>query len=393
MASAYIITQDNEKIELERASLLLPYRGNWTCYYAQAASNTLISGQCKLVYLDKTLPAYVIQTGINEGRVSGVLCGGYGGISKTLKAQFYDKVHAYRIPIEDMMSESGEYLSKTSTASVLIQSVPQWARKVGRMGDQLSDICDFDGSLWRVLTDGTIFVGKDVWPNAAAFDYTLLTISPAFVNCSLSVRALGLVPGVKFNVKDNVFLPVGCVEYTMTPNKSMAKVWFLSDTSTNAATEDRLHSGLSNYIREVMRGVDFLAQYPGEIVVQRSDKTVDFRPDSPKIPPMTSVKLNVFAPGVKINVNAKTRATLVFKNGNPAAPEILCFDMGAGGRPAARKDDKVNVGRLNFSAVGMGVLEGTYTPPGEIIGIPFTLGTDIALKGIISEGSDIVEYS
>lgn len=393
MASVYIIDQYGEEIAIERGSLLLPYRGNWTFYYAQAASNTLVNGRCQLVYFGKKMPAYVVQTGINEGSVSGVLCGGYGGLSKNLKSQFYDSIHAYRVPIDDMMNESGEILSKSSTLSVLMQSVPQWTRKSGKMGDQLSDICDLDGSLWRVLTDGTIFVGKDTWSNAQSFNYNLLKISPAYVSCQLSVRELGLVPGVKFNIKDDVFLPVGCVEYTITPSNSLAKIWFLSSTSVSASTEDRLHSGLTNYIREVMRGVDFLAQYPGEIVVQRSDKTVDFRPDSSKIPPMTSVKLSVHAPGVKLNIPAKTRATLGFKNGNPSTPEIVNFSMGSGGRPAARKNDKVNVGRLNFSAVGMGVLEGTYTPPGELLGIPFTLGTDILLKGLISEGSDIVEYS
>lgn len=391
MASAYITDEFGVTHSLEKAHLLLPLHGNWTCYYIQASSNVQVRGKCTLTYFDKTMPAYVIQTGENQGKVSGVLCGGYGGLQKELRYQFYDKVHAYRVPIDDMMRETGEILSPLSTQSVLLKSVPQWTRKAAEMGAQLNDICDYDGSVWRVLTDGSIFVGVDDWSLLPTFDFDLLEIAPAYVSCLLSVRALGVVPGKKFKPMDGLELRVGCVEYSLTPEQSSAKVWFLADNATSS--DDRLHSGLTSYIKEVMRGVDFLAQYPGEIIVQRPDKTVDFRPDSDKIPPMTSVRLNVFSPGAKINIVEKGRATMAFKGGNPAYPEIVNFDIGIGGRPVARKDDKVNVGKLNFSAVGMGVLEGTYTPPGELIGIPFTLGVDINLKGVISEGSDIVELS
>lgn len=391
MASAYITDEFGATHSLEKAHLLLPLHGNWTCYYIQASSNVQVRGKCTLTYFDRKMPAYVIQTGENQGKVSGVLCGGYGGLQQQLRYQFYDMVHAYRVPIDDMMRETGEILSPLSTQSVLLKSVPQWTRKAAEMGAQLNDICDYDGSVWRVLTDGSIFVGVDDWSLLPTFDFDLLEIAPAYVSCLLSVRALGVVPGKKFKPMDGLELRVGCVEYSLTPQQSSAKVWFLSDTATSL--EDRLHSGLSSYIKEVMRGIDFLAQYPGEIIVQRLDKTVDFRPDSDKIPPMTSLKLNGFAPGVNLNITEKVRATMVFKGGNPAYPEIINFDIGAGGRPAARKDDKVDVGKLKFTVVGMGVLEGTYTAPNELIGVPFTLGTDIVLKGVISEGSDIVELS
>ena len=387
MADVKLIDKTNVEYDIERINLLFPYIGNWTAHLTLSESDVIPSGKVTIVCYEKRLPGYVIHSGINQGRVSAFVVGGSGGSQKELEPKYYDYTHSVLLPISDMMSESGETLSVTSNN--LFQTMPSWVRKRGDIGDQLNDICDKTKLVWRTLLDGTIFVGTDSFSTAPSFDFDLLEEAPIYTNALLAVRSLGVVPGQKIIIKENgPALKVGCVEYDISSSMSRAKLWFLEESGMS---EDRIHVGLSSYIKEVMRGVDYLAQYPGTINLQRPNGTVDFTPESPKIPPMTSIPIRVVPGGAKVNIIGPEKGILVFEQGDPTKPAIHFFFSGSGGKKAARVDDLVDVGTLIVTAVGMGVIAGTYTPPGSAP-LPWSLNTQILLKGKITTGSSKFEY-
>ena len=63
----------------------------------------------------------------------------------------------------DIMTAAGETLAATST-SLLTRYAPFWHRPVGVAAIALSSLVDAVGLSWRVLRDGTVWIGTETWP-------------------------------------------------------------------------------------------------------------------------------------------------------------------------------------------------------------------------------------
>jgi hypothetical protein len=235
-----------------------------------------------------------------------------------------------------------------------------------------------------VLPDGSVWLGQDAFAEAVLSQplQQLDDADPAYATGIYVPHAFGPLPGQSYQGQK-----VGCAQYKISPDAAFLRLWFL-DGATTDLDGGNLRRGLAQLIKETLR-VDWYGTYPGNVVLQRPDGTLDIQLDTTLIPPPTGAPYRVFCPGAKLSIPAGSRVEVRFDNADPTKPVAYLFDPGPATLGVARMGDSVDVGTLVFSAVGMGVLTGTYTPPGGSP-MPFSLGTPILLAGQISSASNKV---
>lgn len=338
MSDVTLTPAGKSALDVMKGDLLLPYQGNWTAHVWLADADEIPSGQVTLSWLGTSFSGYVLRAGSTEDRISCLIVGGQGGLWKPLPSKMYDYQLAVKLPLSEVLADAGETLSTQSSPSALLQTLPNWIRRKGDAGDQLNALADAVSVLWRMLPDGTVFLGLDAWQPAPSFDFALLSQNPAYATATLSVEQVGVFPGNKFQADPTVSPQnVGCCYYQIGPTLSRLTIWFLEEK----ATEDALHAGLASVIRETMRNTDYFATYPAEVVLQRADGTLDVIPDYPGLPPMTSIPIRVPVPGSKLHVKPGSRVRILFEEGDPRKYAADLFDSGSGGKAVARVGDTV----------------------------------------------------
>lgn len=358
--------------------LLLPLSGAWTAYLTQAEGDTAPAGPVTLSFHGIELAGTILRAGVAEGLVSAVVVGGNGGLARELPPKAYQQAPV-RLPLQELVAAAGEQLAPASTPAVLQRSLPAWVRRRAEAGRSLDHLAEAAGALWRVQPDGAVWVGLDTWPQTPPFEYQTIHQDPQADREDLQPLTAGVLPGQLFGGRK-----VGTVFYRSSPDALKCAVWYLQDAAP--AGEGPLYAGLAGLIREVMRGVDWLALYPARVLLQRADGSLDLVPDSSRLPPLTAVPLRVAVPGARVTVPAGARVLLGFESGDPTRPAAGLFEGGDAQRAAARVDDAVDIGVLQINTVAPGAIAGTYTPPGGQP-IAWSIGQPIQLRGKITTGS------
>lgn len=347
MSTCTVTTSTGEELDVMSADILFPHIGNWSAHLSFVGSEEKVEGPCVLTVYDQDFTAYAIpeKSGDSEGRFYAMLIGGKGNLSTSISSKMYNYQISASLVISEILSEVGEVLSPTSSPSFLNKLLPSFTRLAGSASIQISRLVDVAGGVWRVLPDGSVFVGTDSFSTLNNFDYIVEYEDPTRGLVQLSANVSTILPGARFPISSYNSLSeqkIGCVRYLIEPDRSRTTVWFLGET----VVTDALHEGLEAFIKEVMRGIDYLGIYPSEVVLQRADGTLDIIPDDPKIPPMTSVPYRTFHPSLKLKIPPKSRGNLVFEQGSPSGFAFVDFEAGQGGRKMSGVGDQVDLGFL-----------------------------------------------
>lgn len=125
--------------------------------------------------------------------------GGADGLRKRAKPVHY--VHPQvRTPLGDLLRAAGETLSATVLPAILNRQLEAWTVLDAPIGEQLSVLVARalgDGVAWRVLADGTVWVGVETWPAAGIADdaFRELGRSPVDDSLELGLDGAVLLPG------------------------------------------------------------------------------------------------------------------------------------------------------------------------------------------------------
>lgn len=385
------LTYQGVALDVSSGDLLIPVAGAWTAHLILADTELVPSGLVTLTWLGTPLTGFVLQSGISEGRVSCLVTGGRGGLWRVLPPKMYDYSLAVRLPLTEILAAAGESLSPESSPAILSRTLPNWVRIEGECGAQLDALAAQVGASWSVSSDGSIWFGVETWPSVDGeyredSEYKLLSEDPVADLLTLEPFELVAWPGDRFRTRK-----VGTVHYSISPDEARVRVWMLREDA--ATGEDPLRVGLEALIRETMRFVDYHALYPGRVVTQRANGTLDVILDSPRIPPLTSVPVRTFLPGAKLTIPAGSRVQISFAQGDPTSYQTSLFEAGSANRPVARVQDQVDLGVLTLTVSGgaaaPAVLAGSYT---DGLGKTTVVasGTPLPLKGKIITGSDLV---
>lgn len=374
-------------VAVSACDVLFQLAGTWTAYAVLAEADQAPTGKVTLLFFGLELQGFVIRSGTAEGQASLLIAGGNGGLWAELPPRAYQQA-PLRLPLQDLLTAAGEQLSPFSTTPVLQASLPAWVRRRGEAGRSLDHLADAAGAVWRVQPDGLVFVGLDTWTEAPDFDRTLVHSDPVAARDDLAPIVPGVLPGQTLGGRK-----VGTVHYQATADALTARVWYLDPAAP--AGEGPLYSGLAGLVREVMRGVDWLALYPAKVLVQRADGTLDVVPDSGRLPPLVAVPVRVPVPGARLSVPAGARVLVGFEGGEQARPVAQLYEAGSvGNHPVARQTDGVGFLVLVISATMAGPVvtsvswSATRPPPPAISppvpGVPGTYYETLSITG----GSD-----
>lgn len=374
------LTAAGQDHAVSSGDLYLPYRGNWTSHLDFADVITPPTGRVTLSFHGLSLTGYVLRSGESEGQVSAIVVGGYGGLWKQIQAKYYDHQLALRLPLQEIVSATGERLSPTSTASVLSRTLNCWPRRQDLAGTLLDTLASSADALWRVLPDGSIFFGTDTWSSSAYTedkDYTVLARWPEWSMVELApLTRLGVLPGQTLNGAR-----VGRIHLEDDGESYTARIWHLG---ADGAADDPVVAGLRGLIKEELGGLPYLPAGQGKVVQQRADGSLDVQMDDRRLPPLTSVPYLVPVPGAKLTVQPGSQVQVCFAGGDPMAPQAMLYGAGQGTKAIGIDGDQVNAGTLVLTVSGGGaspaVLAGTYTDPfGTVTTV--ASGVPIPLKG------------
>jgi hypothetical protein len=150
--------------------LSLPRIGIWNADVempAPADGSATLTGRATLVFGSLTFVGTFLRSGLDRrGRICAHLCAGAAGLGKTVPAKSYLGA-PLRLPLQDLLTDCGERLSTDSDAATLAFQLPAWLRMQGVAGPQLRALVDSAGATWRALSDGSIWVGVERWPQSS----------------------------------------------------------------------------------------------------------------------------------------------------------------------------------------------------------------------------------
>lgn len=215
----------NGSAAILRATVHLPLSGVWSAEL-EVDTDEDITGACTLEADGSTwLSGTVTEGAVSHGLWRGRIVGGTAGLRGTLSPKAYRDATLADV-LGDALSESGEALSGTSSGLAIACRL--WHRTEGAAARTVAAVAAAAGYGWRVLTDGSVWLGAESWPDATAADVTLVERDPSQRRWVLGGDVLSLSPGTLLQVRDDaadVFVRVGPVRLDLAPDAFTATVW------------------------------------------------------------------------------------------------------------------------------------------------------------------------
>jgi hypothetical protein len=314
-------------LDVLEARIHLPRQGRW---WADLAVNTdapdKLTGAVTLVLSDTlTLVGTALRVGEYAGTVTCSIVGGAGGLQKVLKPKAYQGV-PLRLPLQDALAEVGEALSPTSDADALNEMLSKWIRMSGPAMGELEALLGEapDGTVCRVLADGTVWVGQETWPEAT----TKATVLQDLRWCGqveLGVEAPELLPGTTFMDRK-----VEHVEHRLSPESVRTIVQFADDPAGEVEASSTTEGDrLLQVIDRRLASTRFQRLFPAKVVKQNDDLTLELVLDDAVAPGLSNVPMRTFAPSIQVKVAPSSRCAVAFENGDPQQPVATLFEMGS----------------------------------------------------------------
>lgn len=349
----------------------------------------------------KSQDGYALTGVVAQGRTGDFLdavhvrvVGGAGGMPTVVTARSYVQPGAFVSDVlNGLCGDSGETLSDTIDESLLSQNLAAWSVKAEPTSYALTTLIGWvSPSLsWRVLSDGTLWVGNETWPSAAV-TYDLLSQDPKDAAYELGLQSPALEPGTTVDGIGQV----SRAEIEIKAASIRARVWTPVTDPARGTNSD-----LEALINLKTSHVDYYALYVYEVISQSGDlTTVDVSPVGERNKALLGGLQRVpvrCGTGIKIQFVQGAHVLLGWDGGNPEGPFVLAGLSGdsatsiqlGGNTPVAREGDTCDGGTLVFFP-GTGAATLAYIPPGGIVTPPTPPTINIPLAPKINSGSSIV---
>jgi hypothetical protein len=302
--------------------LVMPLRGNWTTTVALHSPTAPSPGTAaSLVFVresgaEDVFVGTVRRSGIAAGSVAAsvTVVGGAGH----LLAELVPRDHApgvTTIPAglvaRGIADNAGEQLANGVEAALDGRAVRRWTRIAMPTRDALDLLADTLGWNWRVLQDGTIWVGPETWPSLDVIKY--LSAVPDEAGVVYSCDGAPLRPGVTLTTPEGTRQVVEVV-YSVQAGATRVNV-------RAAVPGDPPPTRAS---REL-----YLASYAATVASQDTDGTLQLTCDDPRLPDPRGVPFRLGIPGATATIPAGARVRLRFEGGDPRGVYACDLDQDA----------------------------------------------------------------
>jgi hypothetical protein len=246
--------------------------------------------------------------------------GGAGGLPKTVQARNYVQPGAFvNDVLKGLCGDSGETLSNTVAPALLTTNLSAWSVKAEPMSYALLTLLGWvSASLnWRILSDGTLWVGTESWPSASV-TYDLLSHDPREAAYELGLQSPALEPGTTVDGIGKI----SRAEISISAEAIRARVWTPTDDPDRSTNAD-----LDALISQKTSHVDYYALYVFQVVSQSADlSTVDISPVGDRNKALLGGMQRVTArylTGIQVQVAPGSTCLLGWDGGNPEGPFAL----------------------------------------------------------------------
>lgn len=258
------------------------------------------------------LKAFVHRGGVFAGQYKAMVFGGSGGLSKDVKPKYFTNVPV-RVILQQTLREIGETLSPTSDAAVLDTFFARFHRPKGDGVHFMYTLIEhLDGVVWRTLDDGSVWVGKETWPEATTKVNALVVDDTAGGMIVMNVADFKLRAGITLN------------------GKRLNEVKYLFDESQVRAQVQYGLSGRESFRASVRRSIgdlDVFAHYRAKVIAQSDDMHyLEVKPDSPLLSDITRVPIRTGLPGVKVKVRQGAHVMIAFENADRSQPVATLWE-------------------------------------------------------------------
>jgi hypothetical protein len=255
-------------------------------------------------------------TGNYKGTVRLKVIGGAGGFNKLIPTRNYaGGLTKVKTILDDILRDCGESISNEIDNNLLNRRLPAWHRYEDTGTSCMDILCSKLKCEWRVLRDGTVWIGTDEYPEVEPAG-TLLNTSHSEGYSKYSMEYATLVPGIIVSEKK-----VEQVSYKLTKSGLHAEL-FASSTQ----------SLLSSISERVDKKNAYTKKYRCKVVRQNGDGTVDVEIDDEHMKGRGVAKCAVRTgfPGSFIKVAAGARCQISWDDGDPSLPYVDAWEANTG---------------------------------------------------------------
>jgi hypothetical protein len=158
--SPFCLLQDKPVLDVK---VSLPRLGVWHADVS-VDSPELLSGRVTLALDGFELSGTIRHGGVTSDTGLYRLAAGGGGLNTSATPKAYNSTTA-RIVLQDLLATAGETLSPSVDSSLLAALLPFWVTTSAPVGFQVAQVAAAVGAdAWRVLPDGTLWLGMESWP-------------------------------------------------------------------------------------------------------------------------------------------------------------------------------------------------------------------------------------
>lgn len=300
-------------------SIQEPRIGVWSAV-VDVDSDEAITGQVTLTIDGISWVGTVIKGDLHAGRFSAQLVGGAGKLATVLGAKHYRGV-PLAVVLDDLMMGTGERLSSTTTTDLRSHTVARWSRLQGKAAVSLKAVADELSLTWRVLRDGTIWLGTEQWTEAKP-DAEEINRVPGRDSVTIAPESPLLGPGTTFLDRR-----VSRVTTSVKDGALRQEVLFESPTGGSRVSEDLT----ALVAHQVDRAVDYSRMYAAKVLAQAGDGSLELLPDAEKLrgTGLTRVPIRHGIPGVRVTVPSGGKVLLFFENADPKFPAAALWPDGS----------------------------------------------------------------
>lgn len=300
-------------------SIQEPRIGVWSAV-VDVDSDEVISGTVKIAIDGVSWVGTVAKGDLHAGRFHAQVVGGAGKLATVLDAKYYQGT-SLAVVLDDLMLGTGEKLSSTTSTEIRSHTVPRWSRPQGKASAELVQIADEMVFSWRVLRDGTIWLGAESWPTISPI-YDQIDRVPGRDSITIAPESPFVLPGSTFEKQK-----VSRVTTYIKDVGLRQDILIEGASGGSRVTED-----MTAFIgQQVDNKIDYSRMYPSKVLKQSSDGTLELLPDAPKMRGngLTRVPIRHGIPGLHVVVPAGGKVLLFFEAGDRKLPAACLWPDGS----------------------------------------------------------------
>lgn len=293
--------------------------GTWTARL-EVDTETALDPSVTFEIDGETWTGTVVRGELDAGRYRCRMVGGAGGLQAPLQPLWYDSGPTVRLLLSDILGAGGETLSDESDPAIVTRTLNAYHRGQGTVAEELALLVNrVPGATWRMLRDGTVWVGVDTFPELDARDVDIETDPmPEDGRYEIAPESPVVYPGVTYNGR--------CVTEVVTyleGTKLRQELICVSDNATSEPLEKQI-------ARRIDKKLDYTRPYTAKVLAQHGN-TVDLMPEDERMKGqgITRVPIRMGMPGVEVTFPPGAIVLLGWENADRSKPYATCWPFGA----------------------------------------------------------------